>query len=129
MPFSNRECRDNFSIYLINHIVDGQISKTRLANSRNMPFDKQCCMATNHWTSDQKGYNIKNKVLQFQKLNIINEVHIISNTLWKNPLKFHKCVNIKYGYIKSRYNTQYVSEQMSNRRMKTAKYENTALKK
>jgi len=35
---------------------------------------------------------------------------------------------IKYGYIKSRYSTQYVSEQMSNRRMKTAKYENRALK-
>ena len=66
-----------------NHIVDGQISTTRLANSRNTPFDKQYCMATNHWTSDQKDYNIKNKVLQFQKLDIKNKVHIISNTFCK----------------------------------------------
>ena len=87
MPFSNQECRDNFSIYLMNHIVDGQISTTRLANSRNTPFDKQWCMATDHWTSDQKGYNTKNKVIQFQKLDIINKMHIISKTLCTKPIK------------------------------------------
>jgi hypothetical protein len=68
-------------------------------------------------------------VLQFQKLDIINKVHIISNTLCKKHIKISQCVNVKYGYIKSRYNTQNVSEQMSKRRMKTAKYENRALTK
>jgi hypothetical protein len=78
----------------------------------------------------RKDTTSKTKLLQFQKLDIINKVHIIPNTLCNKTIKISQtCVNTKYGYTKSRYGTPNVSEQMCKRRMKTAKYEKRALTK
>jgi hypothetical protein len=110
----------------MNQIVDGQISMTHLSNSCIMPFDKQCCVVTNYWTSNQKGYNIKNKAASIPKAGQYKEgAHYFEYSL-QIPIKTSQfCVNIKYGYIKSRYSTHMLVKMSKG--MQTAKHENRAL--